>query len=71
MSGRAGSRGWYRKDDVNAKFEIYQDTQDKWRWRLKGGNGEIVASGEPYDNESNVRRAVQALREQVGEALDT
>lgn len=56
---------------MNAKFDIYQDTSDKWRWRLVGGNGEIVAQGEAYDSESNVRRAVQALREQVGEALDT
>lgn len=55
---------------MNAKFEIYQDTQDKWRWRLKGGNGEIVASGEAYDSESNAKRAVKALVEQLSEALE-
>lgn len=27
--------------------EVYPGT-DGWRWRVKGGNGEILASGEAY-----------------------
>ncbi|WP_235215543.1 YegP family protein [Phaeacidiphilus oryzae] len=28
------------------KFEIYQDKAQQWRFRLKAGNGEVVAVGE-------------------------
>ncbi len=30
------------------KFEIYQDIARQYRWRLKAGNGEIVAISEAY-----------------------
>jgi uncharacterized protein YegP (UPF0339 family) len=28
------------------KFELYRDSQGKYRFRLKAGNGEIIAVGE-------------------------
>ena len=31
------------------KFEVYEDKAGKFRFRLKAGNGEIVAVGEAYD----------------------
>lgn len=31
-----------------AKFEVYQDARGEFRFRLKAGNGEIVATGEGY-----------------------
>lgn len=41
------------------KFEHYEDTNGEWRWRLVAGNGRIVAdSGEGYDSEANVIRAI-------------
>lgn len=31
------------------KYEIYQDKRGEWRWRLKAGNGNILAvSSEGY-----------------------
>jgi len=30
------------------RFEIYKDVGGQYRFRLKGRNGEIVASGESY-----------------------
>lgn len=30
------------------KFEIYEDKSGKFRFRLKAGNGEVVATGQPY-----------------------
>ena len=29
-------------------FEIHEDKKGEYRWRLKSGNGEIVAVGEGY-----------------------
>jgi uncharacterized protein YegP (UPF0339 family) len=42
-------------------WDIYKDSADKWRWRRKAGNGEIVgASSEGYANradcEANAKR---------------
>jgi uncharacterized protein YegP (UPF0339 family) len=30
------------------KFTIYKTRSGQWRWRLRGKNGEILASGESY-----------------------
>lgn len=36
------------------KFEIYQDAEDKWRWRLKSANGDIIAdSGQGYERKED------------------
>jgi uncharacterized protein YegP (UPF0339 family) len=46
-----------------AKFEIYADTSGKYRWRLKDGNGEKVASsGESFDSRSNAKRAAENVK---------
>jgi uncharacterized protein len=39
------------------KFELYRSGTE-WRWRLKAGNGEIIASGEGYVNKEDCKRAV-------------
>lgn len=36
--------------------EVYA-TSDGWRWRLKSGNGEIMASGEAHTRKSDAVRA--------------
>ena len=35
--------------------------QTDWRWHLKGGNGEIIASGEAYATRAGVRRGIRAV----------
>jgi uncharacterized protein YegP (UPF0339 family) len=48
---------------AKAKFEVYADTGGKYRWRLKDGNGEKVASsGESFDSKSNAKRAAQNVK---------
>lgn len=33
------------------KIEVYQDTQQEWRWRARAANGRIIAdSGEGYED---------------------
>ena len=55
-------------------FEIYQHgsatgadtrsdlTGSEWRWRLKGANNEIIASGESYVDHADCLRAVYLVR---------
>jgi uncharacterized protein YegP (UPF0339 family) len=45
------------------KFEIYADAGGKFRWRLKDGNSQTVASsGESFDSKSNAKRAAENVK---------
>ena len=44
------------------KFEVYQDKASKFRWRLKAGNGEIVASGEAYESKQAAINGTEAVQ---------
>lgn len=45
-----------------AKFEIYTDKAGKFRFRLKAGNGEVVATGEAYESKAGVINGVDAVK---------
>jgi len=44
-----------------SKFEIFEDAQGEFRWRLKAANGEVVASSEGY----STREAAHASAEKM------
>lgn len=44
------------------KFEIYEDKAGKFRFRLKAGNGEVVATGEAYESKANAKRGAEAVQ---------
>jgi uncharacterized protein len=45
-----------------SKFEVYEDKAGSFRFRLKAGNGEIVASGEAYESKRGAFEGVEAVR---------
>ncbi|WP_435115246.1 DUF1508 domain-containing protein [Halolamina sp. C58] len=50
-------------------FETYEDSAGEHRWRLKSGNGQVVAdSGEGYSRQSSVEDAVERVRQYAPEA---
>ena len=51
-----------------AKFEIYQDARGEFRFRLKAGNGEIVATGEGYAAKDGAKKGVHAVKRAAAEA---
>jgi uncharacterized protein YegP (UPF0339 family) len=54
---------------AKAKFKIYEDKADEWRWRLVDGNGEKVAtSGESFASKSNAKRAAQNVKDTAPDA---
>jgi uncharacterized protein len=54
---------------AKAKFEIYEDKADEYRWRLIDGNGKKVASsGESFDSKSNAKRAAQNVKDTAPDA---
>ena len=49
-------------------FEVYPDKAGKYRFRLKAGNGEIVAVGEAYESKQNALRGVEAVQRAAADA---
>lgn len=46
------------------KFQIFQDKSGEYRWRLKAGNGQIVAtSGEGYTDKAAAERGVAIVQQ--------
>jgi uncharacterized protein YegP (UPF0339 family) len=43
------------------KFEIYSDNAGKFRFRLKAGNGEIIANSQAYETKASARKGVDAV----------
>ncbi|MBX2991378.1 MAG: DUF1508 domain-containing protein [Bacteroidetes bacterium] len=44
-------------------FQIYQDSSNYWRWRLKAANYKIVAdSGEGYYNKSDCLAGINLVK---------
>jgi uncharacterized protein YegP (UPF0339 family) len=50
------------------KFELYKDRADKFRFRLKAGNGEIIAVSEAYSSKSSALGGVESVRKNAPEA---
>jgi uncharacterized protein YegP (UPF0339 family) len=44
------------------KFEVYKDKAGKYRFRLKAGNGEIIAIGEAYESKASAINGIQSIR---------
>jgi len=47
---------------VAGKFEVYEDKAGRFRFRLKAGNGEIVAVGEAYATRAGAREGCRAVQ---------
>ena len=45
------------------KFEVYKDSRGGFRWRLKAGNGKVVAtSGEGYKAKADCRNSIELIK---------
>ena len=50
-------------------FQIYVDKNHEWRWRLKGGNHEIIAHGEGYTTKQNCLHAINLVKNTTSNTL--
>ena len=45
------------------RFEIYRDKKSEWRWRLRAGNGKIIATGgESYKNRADCTHMINRIK---------
>jgi uncharacterized protein YegP (UPF0339 family) len=43
-------------------YELYQDKGGDWRFRLKAGNGEVIATGQGYASKSGALNGIDSVR---------
>jgi len=50
------------------KFELYKDSQGKYRFRLKASNGQIIAVGEAYESKAAAVNGIDSVRRHAADA---
>ena len=50
------------------KFELYKDAAGKFRFRLKAGNGQVIATGEAYESHASALKGIESVRENASAA---
>ena len=52
-----------------ASFELFTDKAGEYRWRLRSGNGEIIAtSGEGFKAKAGAKNGIEAVKRDAGSA---
>lgn len=50
------------------KFEYYSDKSGKYRFRLKAGNGQIIATSEAYNSKDACLNGIESVKTNAPEA---
>jgi amphi-Trp domain-containing protein len=51
-------------EESNATFELYEDSAEEWRWRLRHDNGNIIAdSGEGYTRKADAQNGLESVKQ--------
>ena len=53
------------------KFELYEDKSGGFRFRLKAGNGEVIAVSESYKTKDSAKNGIESVKKNApGAAVD-
>ena len=50
------------------ELELYKDKAGKYRFRLKAGNGEVIAVGEAYESKAACENGIESVKKNAPEA---
>lgn len=50
------------------KFELYTDKSGEYRFRLKSGNGEVIAISEGYSSKTAALNGIESVRRNAADA---
>lgn len=45
-----------------AKFELYEDKAGEYRFRLKAGNGEVIATSQGYASKAGAKNGIESVQ---------
>lgn len=54
--------------EKNPKFEVYKDKAGEFRFRLKAGNGQIIAVGEGYKAKASCLNGIESIKKNAPDA---
>ena len=54
--------------EKNPKFEVYADKAGEFRFRLKAGNGQIIATSEGYKSKSGCMNGIESVKKNAPDA---
>jgi uncharacterized protein YegP (UPF0339 family) len=47
---------------MGGKFELYEDKSGGFRFRLKAGNGEVIATSESYKTKAGALNGIESIK---------
>lgn len=50
------------------KFELYEDKGGQYRFRLKAGNGEVIAVSEAYSSKASAKNGIDSVKTDAPDA---
>ncbi|UJP08997.1 YegP family protein [Microbacterium sp. KUDC0406] len=50
------------------RFELYTGKSGDWRFRLKAGNGEVIATGQGYSSKASALNGIDSVRRNAADA---
>jgi uncharacterized protein YegP (UPF0339 family) len=50
------------------KFELYQDAGEQFRFRLKAGNGQVIANSQAYSTKKACLSGIESVRRNAAAA---
>ncbi len=50
------------------KFELYEDASGKYRFRLKAGNGQVIAQGQAYESKASALNGIESIKKNAADA---
>jgi uncharacterized protein YegP (UPF0339 family) len=59
----------HRKGLPEPQFEIYKDTDDKFRFRLRTPNGEAIAVSKVYESKAGCLNGIKMVKENASKAI--
>ncbi len=60
---------WASREQIMAgKFELYQSSNGEYRFRLKAGNGEIIATSEGYTSKASAKNGIESVKNNAPDA---
>ena len=51
-----------------AKFEVYKDKREEFRWRLRADNNQVIAVGEGYTTKAACMNGIESVQKNAPQA---
>jgi uncharacterized protein YegP (UPF0339 family) len=51
-----------RRNVMAGKYELFTDAGGKYRFRLKAGNGQVIASSEAYESKASALNGIASVK---------